>query len=296
QGDRNADLYAPFGFYADRPAYQDRRNHVGFYGVARLRHGVSIEQARADLKVIARNLEIKYPDSNTGVSVAVSPLQDSIVGKYRPMLWLLGAAVALVLLITCANIANLLLVRTTAREKEIAMRAALGATRGRLIRQLLSESIVLAFFGGAFGCLLAFWSKDVIMFLSPHDFPRLQEVRVDLSVLAFSAFITLATSLLFGFAPAWRLSSTEFTIMSKSSGGLHPERSLGLLIVGQVAFVCVLLITAGLLTKTFQALEKEPLGFNPNNLLTIGLKLPALKYHDPARQTAFYQQLLEKVE
>src|SRR5262249_16194640 len=158
QGGRNADLYAPFGFYADRPAYHDRGNHVGFYGVARLKQGVSIDQARADLKVIARNLEIKYPDSNTGVGVAVSPLQDSIVGNYRPMLWLLEAAVALVLLITCANVANLLLARTTAREGEIAMRAALGATRGRLIRQLLSESIVLAFFGGAFGCLLAFWS------------------------------------------------------------------------------------------------------------------------------------------
>ena len=296
QGIRNADLYAAFGFYAGRPAYHDRTNRGGFYGIARLKQGVSIGQARADLKVIAKNLEIKYPDSNTGVSVAVSPLQDSIVGNYRPMLWLLEAAVALVGLITCANIANLLLVRTTAREKEIATRAALGATRGRLIRQLLSESIVLAFFGGALGCLLAFWSKDLIMFLSPHDFPRLQEVRVDYSVLAFSGFITLATSLLFGFGPAWRLSNAEFTIMSKSSGGSHPERSLGLLIVGQVAFVSVLLITAGLLTKTFQALESEPLGFNPNNLLTIGLKLPALKYNDPARQTAFYQQLLEKVE
>jgi predicted permease len=296
QGARNADLYVPFGFYVDRPYYHDRRNRGGFYGVARLRHGVSIEQARADLKVIARNLEIKYPDSNTGVSVAVSPLQDSIVGNHRPMLWLLEAAVALVLLITCANIANLLLVRATARERETAIRAALGASRGRLIRQLLGESVVLAFFGGALGCLLAFWSKDVIMFLSPHDFPRLQEVRVDFSVLAFSAFITLATSLLFGLGPAWRLSITEFTIMSKSSGGLHPERSLGLLIVGQVAFVCVLLITAGLLTRTFRALENEPLGFDPDHLLTVGLKLPSLKYNDPARQTAFYQQLLEKID
>jgi predicted permease len=295
QGVRNADLYAPFGFYADRPYYRDRRNRGGFYGIGRLKHGVSIEQARADLKVIARNLEIKYPDFNAGVSVAVSPLQDSIVGTYRSMLWLLEAAVALVLLIACANIANLLLVRTTAREKEIAMRAALGASRGRLIRQLLTESFVLACFGGALGCLLAFWSKDLIMFLSPHDFPRLQEIRVDLSVLAFSAIITLATSLIFGFAPAWRLSNTELITMSKSSSGSHPERNLGLLIVGQGAFVCVLLITAGLLTRKFRALENEPLGFNPDHLLTVGNKLPSLKYNDAA-QVAFYQQLLEKVE
>lgn len=296
QGARNADLYAPFGFYANRPYMHDRRNRLGFYGIARLKQGVSIEQARADLKVIARNLEIKYPDSNTDVSVAVSSLQDSVVGNYRSMLWLLEAAVALVLLITCANIANLLLVRTTAREKEIAIRAALGASRGRLVRQLLSESVVLAFFGGALGCLIAFWSKDLIMFLSPHDFPRLQEIRLDLSVLAFSATITLATSLTFGFAPAWRLSNTEFTTISKSAGGSHPERSLGLLIVGQVAFVCVLLITAGLLTRTFRALENEPLGFNPDHLLTVGLKLPSLKYPDTARYAAFHQQLLEKVQ
>ena len=175
------------------------------------------------------------------------------------------------------------------------MRAALGASRGRLIRQFLSESVVLAFFGGALGCLLAFWSKNLIMFLSPQDFPRLQAIRVDLSVLAFSAIITLATSLLFGFAPAWRFSNTKLTTMSKSAGGSHPERSLGSLIVGQVAFVCVLLITAGLLTKTFRALENEPLGFNPDHLLTVGIKLPSLKYNDAA-QAAFYQQLLEKVE
>jgi predicted permease len=296
QGARNADLYAPFGFYADRPYLHDRTEHHGFYGIARLKRGVSIEQARADLNVIARNLETKYPDSNTDVSVVVSSLQDSIVGNYRPMLWLLEAAVALVLVITCANIASLLLVRTTAREKEIAMRAALGASRGRLIRQLLSESVVLAFFGGALGCLLAFWSKDLIMFFSPYDFPRFQEIRLDTSMLAFTAIITLATSLMFGFAPAWRLSKAEFTSVSKLASGSHPERGLGLLIVGQVAFVCVLLITAGLLTETFQALGNEPLGFNPNNLLMVGLKLPGLKYHDAPRQTAFYQQLLEKVK
>jgi predicted permease len=201
-----------------------------------------------------------------------------------------------VLLITCANIANLLLVRTAAREKEIAMRAALGASRGRLITQLLTESVVLALFGGALGCLLAFWSKDVITSLSPHDFPRLQEIRLDLPVFAFSALITLGASLVFGLGPAWRLSKAELNTVSKSLGGSNPHRSLSVLIIGQVALACILLTGAGLLTQTFRALENEPLGFNPNDLLTVGLKLPGLKYHEPSDQAKFYQELLEKIE
>lgn len=296
QGSRNADLYAPFGFYANRPYMHDRNSRLGFYGIARLKQGISIEQAAADLKVIARNLELKYPDSNTGCGVTVSSLRDSVIGKYRAMLWLLETAVALVLLITCANIANLLLVRTAVREKEIAVRAALGASRGRLIAQLLTESVALAFIGGALGCLLAFWSKDAITSLSPHDFPRLQEIRLDLPVFAFSVLITLVASLCFGLGPAWRLSKAELNTVSKSTGGSHPHRSLGVLIIGQVAFACVLLTGAGLLTQTFRALENVPLGFNPNHLLTVGIKLPGLKYHEPLNQATFYQQLLEKVE
>jgi putative ABC transport system permease protein len=308
QGARNADLYAPFGFYANRPYMHDRNSRIGFYGIGRLKQGVSIEQATADLKVIARNLELKYPVSNTGWGIAVTSLRDSAVGKYRAMLWLLEAAVALVLLITCANIAHLLLVRTAAREKEIAMRAALGASRGRLITQLLTESVVLALFGGVLGCLLAFWSKHVITALSPQDFPRLEEIRLDLPVLAFSALITMGASLVFGLWPAWRLSQVDLITVSKSVGASHPHRSLSMLIVGQVAFACVLLTGASLLTQTFRALEKEPLGFNPNNLLTVGLKLPGLKYlaarsswvceacdGKEDKLVAFYQQLLEKI-
>jgi putative ABC transport system permease protein len=297
QGARNADLYAPFGFYANRPYMHDRDTRNGFYGIGRLKQGVSIEQAAADLKVIARNLELRYPASNAGYGIAVTSLRDSIVGKYRAMLWLLEAAVALVLLITCANIANLLLVRTAAREKEIAVRAALGASRGRLIAQLLTETVVLALFGGVLGCLLAFWSKNLIAFLSPHDLPRLQEIRLDLPVLAFGALITMGASLVFGLWPAWRLTQVDLITVSKSVGASHPHRSLSVLIIGQVAFACVLLTGASLLTQTFRALENEPLGFNPNNLLAVGLKLPGLKYGDGKEDklTAFYQQLLEKV-
>ncbi|MGI8481479.1 MAG: ABC transporter permease [Chthoniobacterales bacterium] len=295
QGARNVDLYAPFGFYAARQYMRDRSQHVGFYGIARLKHGVSIDEAAADLKVIARNLELKYPDSNTGSSVSVTSLHDSLVGKYRAMLWLLEIAAALVLLITCANIANLLLVRTAVREKEIAMRAAFGASRGRIIAQLLTESAVLALLGGAIGCLIAFWSKDVITFLAPPDFPRLQEIRLDLPVLAFSALITLAASLLFGLAPAWRLSRSELIAMTKSGSGSHPNRNLGALVIGQVAFACVLLTGASLLAQTFRQLQNVSLGFDPNRLLCVGLKLPGLKYHEEIQQATFYQQLLEKV-
>jgi putative ABC transport system permease protein len=295
QGARNADLYAPFGFYARRPYMHDRAQHVGFYGIARLKPNVSIDQAAADLKVIAGNLEQKYPDSNTGASVAVSSLRDSLIEKHRAMLWLVEAAAALVLLITCANIANLLLVRAAAREKEIAMRAALGASRGRLIAQLLTESGVLAILGGALGCFSAFWSKDAIMALCPDNFPRLEEIRLDTPVLAFSALVILGVSLVFGLVPAWRLSRSELISMSKSGGSSPPHRNLGALVIGQVAFACALLTGAGLLGQTFRALQNVPLGFDPNHLLTVGIKVPGLRYHEEIELATFYRQLLEKV-
>lgn len=153
EGTRNADLYVPFGYYANRPYLHDRTQRAGFYGIGRLKSSVSIDQATAELRAIARNLELQYPDSNTGFSVSVAPLRESLVGNYRPMLWLLEAAAVLVVMITCANIANLLLARSVVRQKEIAVRAALGASQERIIAQLLIESAVLASLGGALGVL-----------------------------------------------------------------------------------------------------------------------------------------------
>ena len=209
QGARNADLYAPFGFYADRPYYHDRGT-PGFYGIARLKQGVSIEQARADLKVIARNLEIKYPDFNTGVSVAVNPLRTVLSETIGSMLWLLEAACRSGAFITCANIAKLLLVRTTAREKEIAMRAALGASQRKTNSAIAYREFRSCILWWRIGLLARFLEQrpDHVSCL-PMISQRLQEIRLDLSVLAFSAIITLATSLIFGFAPAWRLSNTR---------------------------------------------------------------------------------------
>lgn len=293
---RNTDLYAPFGFYANRPYMHNRSFHGEFYGVGRLKSGVSIAQARADLQVVAHNLATRYPESNAGRGVKLVPLRENLVGEYRAMLLLLLSAVALVLLITCANVATLLLARATARRKEIALRVALGATRGRIVAQLLTESVVLSLLGGVVGLLMAFWSKNAIVALTPRDVPAFQDIALDGGVLAFAVVITFIAGLAFGAIPAWKLSRTDLHSAIKGSDTPLRQRSHTWLVTGQIALACVLLTGAGVLVKSFRGLQKQPVGFDPAHLLTVGLKLPGMKYKDPYKREAFFNQLLQQVE
>ena len=300
----NIDVYAPFGYYANRPYLNQRSSHPGLYGIARLKEGVSIEQAKADFSVICRGLETRFPDSNAGNGIKFTQLLESAVGEYRGTLWLLLGAVGFVLSITCANLANLLLARAAGRRKEIAVRAAFGASRARLTSQMLAESVLLALIGGGLGLLLAIWGIDAIGGLSPKNIPRFQQVRIDGAVLAFTAGISLATGLLFGFFPAWKISGADLNSALRETGrggtaGLGRQRSQALLVIGQVALACVLLTGAGLLLKSFAALQHVRLGFDPTHVLTTQIKLPGLKYRDnpngPAEMAEFYRRLLDRI-
>jgi predicted permease len=300
----NVDVYAPFGYYASRPYLNQRGSHPGLYGLARLKAGVSLAQAEAEFRVICNGFALRYPDSNAGNGVKFTPLLESAVGEYRETLWLLLGAVGFVLLITCANLANLLLARAAGRRQEIAVRTALGASRGRIMAQLLAESGLLALLGGGLGLLLAVWGVDAIVALSPQGIPRFQQVRVDGLVLAFAAAISLGTGLLFGFFPAWKVSGADLNSALQETGrggtaGPGLQRSQALLVAGQVALACLLLTGAGLLLKSFAALQSVRLGFDPSHLLTMQIKLPGLSYRDnpngPAEMAAFYARLLDRV-
>ncbi len=250
------------------------RSANNFLAVGRLRPGVSLGQAQSEMILLARRLEQQYPDSNKGRSVAVTRMRDDMVGDIRLTLYLLLGAVSVVLLIACANTATLLLGKATARTREVAVRAALGASRQRIVRQLVTESLLLAFIAGIAGLVLAYWGSMALVSLAPANLPRLAETGVDRWVLAFTLGISMITSLLFGLVPALYASRIELSEALKQGAtrvvsGRGVARMRGMLVVAEIALAVVLLSGAGLLIKSFVALHNVVLGFRPENVLVM---------------------------
>ena len=300
---RYPDVLLPLGEIVAEPGMLSRSNHQGFSGVGRLKPGVTLAQARSDFEAIAIELEKKYPDSNTGRRVRIEPLLEAAVGDYRASLNLLFGAVASVLLIVCANVANLQLARALARAREMAVRAALGASRWAIARQLLLESTVLSVIGAGAGVLLALWSLDAILALTPPEVPRFQETRIDLTTLLFTGAVALAAGILTGLWPAWRISRSASLSVALhevggrgSSDGVGRQRMRSGLVITQVALAIILLAGAGLTLKSFWHAQNEPLGFDPHGIVNFSISLPEAKYDTADQKNAFWTQLLERVQ
>ena len=300
---RTTDLFVPIGELKKDRGSMNRDNHPGFSALGRLKDGVTLAQATSDLNSIAVSLEQKYPDTNTGRRLNARLLFEATVGDYRRSLNLLLAAVGCVLLIACANVANLQLARALSRGKEMAVRAALGASRWQLARQLLTESTLLAIVGAAAGVLLTFWSLDAILALAPANVPRFQETRIDLSALFFTAAAGLAAGIFVGVWPAWRITRTASLSLALhemggrgSSDGAARQRTRSALVVTQVALAIVLLAGAGLTLKSFWRAQDAALGFNPHGIAVMTISLPDAKYAQDPQKDAFWNQLLERVQ
>ena len=290
------ELWSPLGLDLSRI---NRGTHF-LFTIGRLKPGVTVESARAEMETIARNLEQQYPDNNANLGINLVPLHKEIVGDAELGLWILLAAVLLVLLIACANVANLQLARASARQRETAIRTALGAGRWHLIRQFLTESLLLSVIGGGFGLLIALWGIDLLASLGQNDIPRLKEAGIDGRVLGFTALISLLTSLVFGFAPALQatrvnLSETLKDSDSRSVAGWRSQGLRSLLVVTEMSLSMVLLIGAGLLINSLLRLQNVDPGFKPQNALTMMLSLPRAKYGEPHSQAAFFQQVLQRI-
>jgi predicted permease len=274
--------------------------HPMLYAWGKLKPGVTVAQARTEMKAIAARLEKAYPDTNGQETAVVTPLLENLVGKYRTNLGLLLAAVGLVLLIACANLANLFAARGAARAREFAIHAAVGATRGQLVRKLLLESFVVALTGGALGFLMAVWVRNGLIALSPGDVSRFQQISFDPTVLGFTFLIASLTTVLFGLWPAWQAShaNVQLALRSGSTGSGDPpaaKRARDWLVISEIALTLTLLVAAGLVLKSFSRLQSLSLGYEPRGLFTVRFELPWRKYNDPAKVDAFAKTLLDKV-
>jgi putative ABC transport system permease protein len=288
-----ADIYVPASI---RPENTSRSSH-NYQVIARLRDGVPIERAQSEMLAIAKRLEAEYPQSNTGKLTVVVPLQDLLVGSTRNTLFTLLGAVGLVLLIACANVANLLLSRASVRSREMVVRAAVGAARGRLIRQLLTESAVLGVASALLGAWIARLGMLGLVALAPENLPRLEEIRVDLSALAFAVAVALVASLVFGLAPALQASRLDLVDGLRQGGkgsslGARAGWTRNGFVVAEIALAVVLVVGAGLLARSLATLSAVDMGFSPEHLLVLRTSVPVASSEDAPRATAFYRDLL----
>jgi predicted permease len=296
------DILVPLSVGANPGPDLLRRDNMIFSGVARLKQGATEAEANAALAGIAARLEQDYPESRRGWSNRVVSLHDYVVGKQlRTSLLILLATVGCVLLIACVNVVNLLLVRTAAREREMAIRLALGAGRARLIRQLLTESLLLTFIGGGTGFLLAIWGVDLLKAVAPGDTPRLAQVHVDVGVLVFTVSVSLLASLICGLIPALQSSRADLQQALKESsrsatGGARSQIVRNVLVVSEVALSLVLLIAAGLMIRSFMRVQQIDPGFKVDRLVTMGIYSPGLRYPDEARIVTFYKSLIDSIQ
>ena len=291
------EMWVPVGQLSDQPSWQQRGNHPGLYGVARLKPGVTFEQAEADMNNIAAGLEKQYADSNTGNRVRMRWLMEIFVEDVRRTLWIIFGVVGAVLLIACANIANLLLARATARRKEMAIRTAVGASRWRLIRQLLTESILVSMIGGAIGLFLAYWGVQLILYMSPDAIPRSREVGLDWIVLLFTLGVSFVTGILFGLIPAIQAGEVDVHETLKETGRGNSGRNWlrSSLVVGEVATTLVVLIFAGLMIRSFYKLQQVNPGFSHDRLTSFSISLPQKKYATDDVRGSFYNRVLENI-
>jgi predicted permease len=271
------DVYTPIGQWND-PSFRDRRVDVSSHGIGRLKPGVTLAQAKADMDGFAQNLAAAYPEADKGVGVTLVSMKEDIVGNVQPFLIVLLAAVGFLLLIACANVANLLLARAMGRSREFAIRASLGASHVRVIRQLLTESVLLAGLGGALGLLLAFWGTKAVLGTLPAALPRANEVSLDSRVLVFTLALSLFAGIVFGLAPALKSSGVNLQEILKESGrgGSGARHGMqGIFVVVEVAMALVLLVGAGLMVRSLAALWRVDPGFNPSHAITFSLSLPS---------------------
>ncbi len=297
---KGSEVYAPLPFTPD--VIRSRSSH-SYYVVGRLKPEVSLNSAQAEIDTITARLEQQYPETNTGLGATIYPIVKDTVRHYDTALWIMMGAVGFVLLIACANVANLMLTRATGRRKEIALRAALGASRWRIIQQLLTESLIVALIGGALGVLVGVWGIDLLRASNPGEAatfaPGWYQLGINVPVLIFTLGLSLLSGIVFGLAPAWQVSKPDLNNALKegerqTTGRSHRLRSS--LVVFEVALSLVLLVGAGLLVRSFLALLKINPGFNAENILTMNLVLPVAKYKDEAQRATFYQGLVERVK